>query len=350
MIDRHAPTQESDPVLLPFLRAPEGRETQQLLEQLVSRCAEPIVRKIIRQKLRIFSSRERVQDAEDVYSDVIVQLIGRLRELKASPQRPIGNFQSYVATLSRNVCYEYLRQRHPERHCLKSKLRYLLTNQPGLALWKSEGKEWLCGFAAWRDLPEAPRPSVIGASALKRTALASKTAQRKNLAELVATIFNCTAAPVEMDDLGNVVADLCGIKDQQEQHLPLDDEQVAVRFSEQVPHPRTDVASGLELRIYLERLWAEICQLPPKQRAALLLNLSDSEGRDVIALLPVTGIATPRQIAEAVEILPEQFAALWNDFPMDDATIARHLAITRQQVINLRKSARQRLARRMRGF
>jgi RNA polymerase sigma factor (sigma-70 family) len=349
MMDRRPPPHEIDPVLLPFLRAPDGAEAQQALEQLVSQYAEPIVRKIIRQKLRTFSSRARDQDSEDVYSDVIVQLIGRLRELKATPQRSIGNFQSYVATVSYNVCYEYLRQRYPERHSLKSKLRYLLTNQPGFALWKSERKEWLCGFAVWRDLPEAPRATVIGPGALERAGLASELGQRKNLTELVAAIFNCAAAPVQMDDLVNVVADLCGIKDQQESRPPVEDEQESIRFADRIPDPRSLVASEVELRIYLQRLWAEICQLPPRQRAALLLNLSDAEGRDVIALLPITGIATLRQIAETVEMTPEQFADLWNDLPMDDATIAGHLAITRQQVINLRKSARQRLARRMRG-
>jgi RNA polymerase sigma factor (sigma-70 family) len=347
-MDSRAPSHKIDPVLLPFLRASDEPETQQALEQLVSRCAEPIVRKIIRQKLRTFSSRARDQDTEDVYGDVILQLIDRLRELKASPQKPIGNFQSYVATLSFNVCYEYLRERYPKRHSLKSKLRYLLTNQTSFALWKSEGKEWLCGFAAWRDLPKGP--SLISSHALERAGFTSEAAQRKNLPEMVATIFNCTAAPVEMDDLVNVVADLCGIKDQQERRFSVEDEQETVRFAEQVPDPRSGVASEVELRIYLERLWAEICQLPPRQRAALLLNLSDQEGRDVIALLPITGIATPRQIAETVDMPPERFAALWNDLPMDDATIARHLAITRQQVINLRKSARQRLARRMRGL
>jgi hypothetical protein len=36
--------------------------------------------------------------------------------------------------------------------------------------------------------------------------------------------------------------------------------------------------------------------------------------------------------------------------PLDDATIAGLLGLTRQQVINLRKSARERLARRLKGF
>jgi len=36
--------------------------------------------------------------------------------------------------------------------------------------------------------------------------------------------------------------------------------------------------------------------------------------------------------------------------PLEDAAIAERLGLTRQQVINLRKSARARLARRMRGL
>jgi hypothetical protein len=38
---------------------------------------------------------------------------------------------------------------------------------------------------------------------------------------------------------------------------------------------------------------------------------------------------------------------LWDELPLDDLKIAARLGMTRQQVINLRKSARARLARRM---
>ena len=104
----------------------------------------------------------------------------------------------------------------------------------------------------------------------------------------------------------------------------------------------------MERRSYLQRLWSEIVLLPPSQRAALLLNLRDLQ-EGVIVLLPLTGVATIRQIAEAVAIPPEEFARLWNDLPLDDAAVAVRLGVTRQQVINLRKSARARLARRMRA-
>ncbi len=99
----------------------------------------------------------------------------------------------------------------------------------------------------------------------------------------------------------------------------------------------------------LRRLWRELLQLPVRQRAALLLNLRDAEGHGMIATLPLTGVATMREIAAALEMPAVEFAALWRDLPLEDRRIAELLAITRQQVINLRKCARERLARRLRG-
>ena len=45
----------------------------------------------------------------------------------------------------------------------------------------------------------------------------------------------------------------------------------------------------------------------------------------------------------------DDFAEVWKDLPWSDLRIAERLGITRQQVINLRKCARERLARRMFG-
>ena len=54
-------------------------------------------------------------------------------------------------------------------------------------------------------------------------------------------------------------------------------------------------------------------------------------------------------MAAAVGLSPESLAELWNRLPLEDTGLAEILDVTRQQVINLRKSARERLARRMRG-
>jgi len=116
-----------------------------------------------------------------------------------------------------------------------------------------------------------------------------------------------------------------------------------------LPDPAPDAALAFERRTYLGRLWEEIRRLPPRQAAALLLNLRDGQGRNAAALLPLTGIATLREMAAAMALTAETLAGLWGRLPLDDAAIAGLLGATRQQVINLRKSARERLARRMRG-
>ena len=102
--------------------------------------------------------------------------------------------------------------------------------------------------------------------------------------------------------------------------------------------------------MFLQRLWEELQQLPLNQRAALLLNLKDSSGFSCITLFPATGIATVRQLAQALEMSAESFAEIWNDLPLEDARIAELLKLSRQQVINARKSGRERLARRLKGF
>jgi hypothetical protein len=102
-----------------------------------------------------------------------------------------------------------------------------------------------------------------------------------------------------------------------------------------------------ETRPTLGRLWKEICELPLRQRVALLLALKDGEGLDAVSLLGNAGVATMREISEVLEMKPADLAAMWDDLPLDDAAIAERLGIARQQVINLRKSARQRLAYRM---
>ena len=66
--------------------------------------------------------------------------------------------------------------------------------------------------------------------------------------------------------------------------------------------------------------------------------------------LPATGIATFEQIAQILEIPAAQFEQLWTDLPLDDLHIAAYLVATRQQVINLRKTARERLLKRMNGL
>jgi len=55
------------------------------------------------------------------------------------------------------------------------------------------------------------------------------------------------------------------------------------------------------------------------------------------------------EIAEVIGLGEVRLAAMWNELPIGDSAIGELLGLTRQQVINLRKCARERLARRMKA-
>jgi hypothetical protein len=166
------------------------------------------------------------------------------------------------------------------------------------------------------------------------------------LADAVAAIFNHAGGPIEFDELVSAIAVLQGISDQPIESLAEDEDAGASMPSSGEP----DQAWRMEKRMFLQRLWDELQQLPLNQRSALLLNLKDASGFGCITLFPATGIATVRQLAGVLQISVESFAQVWNDLPLEDSKIAELLGLTRQQVINARKSGRERLARRLKGF
>jgi len=358
MAGQETPSQ-IDSLLRPFLEAADEAESQHRLSQLVSEHAEPLIKQIIRYKLRVQLSYEgesvQHQDAEDVYSEVLVRLLKLMQQVKAHPrEHAIGNFRSYVAVATYRACYEHLRQKYPQRWRLKNRVRYLLTHHPGLALWEGENQDWYGGLTKWRT----SRPSrghtarlfqlLNEPQAFAQVGLSDADLPRSNPAEVLKAVFKWVGGPVELDDLVTLVADWWGIKDQT---TSVDTSEGGPNdWREGWPDSRLTVEAEVEQRLYLRRLWSEVRQLPPRQRSALLLNLRDEQGSGIIELLPLTGIATIREIAAAVEMPAEEFAGLWSELPLDDAAIAAHLGLTRQQVINLRKSARERLARRMRAL
>jgi hypothetical protein len=228
-------------------------------------------------------------------------------------------------------------------------LQYVLTRQAGLALWTGAGNLLIAGFADWRGRAQAPaeklRQLPDDEKFLARAGRSGAEGQNAKLNDLLAAIFDYVGAPVAFDELVSAIAALLQVKDE----TPASTEEEMEAGGAQLVSGE-DVAWQVEKRIFLQRLWEEVRELPLAQRSALLLNLREADGRGCLALFPATGVASLRQIAEALEISAERLAELWPQLPLDDATIAGLLDQTRQQVINLRKSARERLARRLKGF
>lgn len=344
-------TETIDPSLVPFLEAPDECDAERQLGKLIAE-STPTIKGIVRAKLHVSLKPEdgsvENQDALEVVNDVQALLFSELRRLKnGSGRKAIGDFHGYLAVVTYHACYQHLRLKHPERWRLKNKLRYLLTHRPILTLWKNDDGQMLCSLAS-TDQTSKLRSTTASQQWSEelpeslRTKLSTRDPQPGPLTELVIRILETADGPVVLDDLVNMVADVCNIEGYAAR---------AKQIEESLqPTDPIDFTKALELRIHLEQLWREICQLPLRHRAAILLNLRDQHGRGVITLLPVTRVATIRQIAEALEFSAEDFASVWNELPWDDAAIAQHLGLTRQQVINLRHSARARLARRVKGY
>ncbi len=349
---QQATTIETDPVLLPYLTAQNEYEADVHLTRLLNENIEPLVKNIIGYKLRVSFNSSSPQEAEDVFSETIVNLLTHLSELRSNNQQPIKNFRSYTAVTTYRACSEYLRRKYPQRHSLKNKLRYFLNNQTGFAIWEDDSEELIAGFSRFQhDKTKQATHSEIQnyqdkLNDFERNHLLRGSAQGCSLNDLLTAFFNWTEKPVEIDSLVGIVASLWQIKDVQSKNVEEENETAL----ENLADTKSGFANELDQRSYLSRLWNEIKEMSPKHCAALLLNLRDEQNGCVLDLFLFTGIASFKEIAVALGKTEEWLAEIWNGLPLEDALIAKHLELERQQVINLRKTARLRLARKMNEF
>jgi DNA-directed RNA polymerase specialized sigma24 family protein len=317
---------EANDLFQAFLHCP-AEEEDQLLSKLISVYTEPLIDQIVRFKLQ--GTNRFHSDVDDLRHDILVQLLEHLRRLRFDPNaNQIQSFRDYVAVIAYNACNNYFRKRNPQREALKNKLRYILRHDPDLAIW-NEADEWLCGEAKWKSQKAScPREELFAQIQIKTTGTDEH--------QLLKRIFTEVGMPVKLDDLIEGLSSPSGepqfvpfeiLKGPADENLLLDPPVLS--------------------RMYLQEAWTEICQLPVKQRIALLLNLRDVSGNGILVAFPAIGIASARKIAEVLQMSAEELAVLWKDLPLDDNRISEILGVTRQQVINLRKCSRERLNRRL---
>jgi DNA-directed RNA polymerase specialized sigma24 family protein len=329
-----------DDLLRQYVQCTDAERAESLLGELVVEHAQPGIQKVVRYKLA-FQGQAESQDVEDVASDVMVELIARLRSMRdgAAPEG-IGSFAGYTAVAAYHACHEYLRRKYPNRHRLKTRLRYLLNTGKKFAIWENQSGNWICGFHKWQVVGTKQAPA--DAVGRWRDTLNDLPRGQNTMhpGDLLGRLFDRFSGPVEFDEVVGMVAHLWGVDDP----APASE-----RSAREVASGDADPAHRMELQRWLTELWAQIRELPRGQRVALLMNLRAGDTAPALAMLPLTGIAGIREIGETLEIAFEEFARLWNLLPLEDLAIADLLGVTRQQVINLRKSARERLTRRIGG-
>jgi RNA polymerase sigma factor (sigma-70 family) len=333
-------------LLIERLLPPTNDESaRRVLSELVTIHAEPVIKSVVRYKLRLSSQSTGVVDAEDLCQDAVAQVLAELRRFREQPDaHAITDVRGLAAVIAHRACARWMRRQFPERHALKNRLRYILTRQNGLALWHDERDRLVAGFAAWRGRKTAaPGERLLELANDDQTAARIESlvsgGKKPHWADALAAIFNRVGGPIDFDKLVGAFAVLASVP-----MRPVENDATVTAAA--APDP----AAQVEKRIFLQRAWEEVRRLPLQQRAALLLNLKDGGAGGCIALFPATGVANFRQIAETLELRAERFAELWNELPLEDSRIAELLKITRQQVINARRVARERLAKQLREF
>ncbi len=335
-----------DPLLAGFIAATDDAEAERQLALLIDTHATPLVRAIATRKLRDYAAGGRAitEDVEDVVGESTLELVDRLTELRDSQEAaPIEAFLHYTATVAHHACAHHLRRKYPGRARLKNRLRYVLEQESAFALWHTNVSGSVCGLDQWK--PAEPSPTAMdGLRRLSETSDRSlalppePTTGRRALTSVLAGIFRILAGPVEFDGLVGAVG----------RANRVDPGTVSLDASRHAaPGPAHETT--IDQRRYAAWLWAEIRELPVRQRAALLLNLRDQSGEGVLWVFPIAGVASIREIAAALDLPHVDLAAIWKDLPLDDHAIAARLGCSRQQVINLRMAARKRLTNRRRA-
>lgn len=247
-------------ILKTFLQAPDEKSALSALEILIKDFADPIIKSVIRRKLRVnldivarkdtkaleigsewecYGCGEKYEsfvqvcplcgikrpqtpshrstksvlemDAEDVYGDTIASLIEKLWSLReSSGAEPIRDFSAYVAAIALNAFGKLMRQEDERRYRLQNKVRYLLDgrakNIRGFALWQGRRKgEWLCGFEKWKeqDLRQTLNYDrwLENADSIRQFLPDGKIPEYMPLDELLAYIFDWVGTPMKLDDL-----------------------------------------------------------------------------------------------------------------------------------------------------
>jgi RNA polymerase sigma factor (sigma-70 family) len=310
-----------DPMLASFLAVSDESAFEHALGEVLTRHATPIIRRIVAARLGASS------DTDDVVSHVLLQLMLRLRQARHEHTiESIEAFESYVASAAHHACDHAIRRKHPARWRLRNRLRYVLEHDPAMAIWKDRDGTWLCGRGSWRGRADRATSPTLDAVSGERTPK-----------ELLSRLFDVSDAPLELTRVVDLAASAWQIP-----LVEVDDETEVERLRD--PRPSADLE--IDHHQQAVRAWTQICELPLRQRQALLLNLRG----DALSLFVATGTASLRAIASALEMSAERLASFWNDLPMPDNDIAATLGCTRQQVINLRMAARKRLANRLAGW
>jgi len=332
-----------------YLAATEpGDDPDTILDILLTDWAQPILNRVVRRRL---GSLYTAVDAADLTGEAMLELLSRLRSLRdGSGGRWELPFEALAAGVAANTVYRFLARRFPERNRLRKRLRYVIETNDLFRLWVGANGSAICGlrrksvFGGLASGGQGEEGALADAAGVQRCLekLRNRAIPAEPLERLLLEILKTLKRPIDLSRLTGIVAEISGSREPS--WVPAADN-AGEEAPGLPPDPAPSVATQLVLRERVERLWLEILQLPARHRSALLLSARAPSGA-ALWLVVDLGVASFREVAAALEMTVEELAGMWNRLPLDDREIAVRLGGERQQVINFRSTARERLARR----
>ena len=323
-----------------YLTAPVEENYAYYLDLLLENHALPVIKNSLARKIQ--ESRKNgfytaEQDFEDLCSESCLRIVEKLSGLRdLSDRNSILDFESYAAVVAYNTFSEFLSNGTPHWKSLKNKIRYAVKNSTELEMWV-EANEIFCGLVHnKRQFRPIPVDDLV-------VRVEDEVENFRNIAltDLLFEILERANSKIRLNELVSIAARLWAIED-----LP----DVSLNgFLKEILPSGENQQNNFEMRFTLEQIWQEIRQLPVNQRIALLYNLRDENGREMLFMIFNARIATLDEIAEAMNLSLEDFAKLLPLLPLEDKVIAERMNLTIKRIGDLRKAARENLLRRLAG-
>lgn len=337
-----------DHVLVPYLTAPDEEARQRHLNELVTVRAAPLIRQVLRRRLGFYVSaqgaNENNQDAEDLYQEAMTRVVQMLHQLQSSPCSDIGDFELYVSRLASNTCTDFLRAKSPARTRLKYSLRDLFKRRNEFVSWEHH-RQTLCGFAHWRNTSKSTfsdqsfQDIETKLDNFRLLHFAGEDIRTAPLPQVVAELFNWMGGPIDIDVLVRMIAYLLDIKDQQLKSL---DDSASIKREVYFANTRSGEAQ-VEANELLTCLWRAVIHLPAEQRDSFALGFEDHAGQDLFTLLLTADVVSWDELARGMARPVAEIVRLRQRMPMESASVAEELRVSRENVYKWRFRAIRRL-------
>jgi RNA polymerase sigma factor (sigma-70 family) len=337
-----------DNVLVPYLTARDEEIRQRHLDELLTVCAAPLIRQVLRRRLGFYVSaqgmNENNQDAEDLYQEAMMRVVQVLHQLQSSPGSDMGDFELYVSRLASNTCTDFLRAKSPARTRLKYSLRDLFKRRNEFVSWEHH-PQTLCGFAHWRNTSKSAfsdqsfEDIETKLDDFQSLHFAGEDVRIAPLPQIVAELFNWIGGPVDIDVLVRMIAYLLDIKDQQLESL---DDPASMKRDVYFANTRSGEAQ-VEANELLACLWRAVIQLPAEQRDSFALGFEDQAGQDLFTLLLTADVVSWDELARGMGRPVEEIVRLRLRMPMESGRVAEELRASRENVYKWRFRAIRRL-------